>query len=237
MAVEKKVSKVEASEKAPEEATKVYIDLATSEEDVVAYDQAGAFLVFLKKRFRKLSKESLEALSHDNRKRYLEARKAVDDLIEASRPAPRAQIIDPLGGHEGALLNVKITDPKWEKEWHVCWKHCVEQDSLTRVGYKPVRAGEDPIECGLKPAGSTFVLKDPRDRHDLDLILMKVKQITYLQHMNAVAQASQDKVKGYREKFSSEVEESSEGRLKGSIEEEETEKVSLRRSDLRPVGS
>lgn len=222
-------------EKASEAGPEVYVDLATSEEDVVAYDQAGARLIFLKKRFRRLAKENLDALSHENQKSYLKVVGEMRADEEARRPPPRPKIIDPLGGHEGALLGVKITDKDWDKKWHVCWKHTLEQDTLSRVGYTPVRAGEDPVECGLKPAGSTFLLPDPRKREDLDLILMKISMTTYLQHQAAVSSESQDRVKGYRDKFSNEVEESSKGRLRGSAIEEETEAVQLRRSDLRPA--
>jgi hypothetical protein len=192
-------------------------------------------LVFLLKRFRTLNRENLEVLSHDNRVSYQKALAVIRAEMEAARPVPRAKIIDPLGGHEGALLDAKITDPKWGKKWHLCWKHAVTKDALARAGYTPVRAGEDPVECGLKPAGSTFLLPDPRDRKDLDLILMKIPMVTFLQHQTAVAAASQDKVKQIPEKFASDVEEGSKGRLKGVFIEEDTEEVQLRRSDLRPV--
>jgi len=213
----------------------IHVDLATSEEDVVAYDQAGAKLVFLLKRFRSLTRDNLEALSHDNQVSYRKALTMIKEEAEARKPVPRPQVIDPLGGHEGALLEVKFTDKTWAKKWHVCWKHTVEQDSLARVGYSPVRAGEDPVECGLKPAGSTFILKDPRDRKDLDLILLKVEMVKYIQHINAVSEASQSKVKGIKEAFSQQVEEGSKGKLTGMVEEEEPEAVSLKRSDLRPA--
>lgn len=215
---------------------RVYVDLATSEEDVVAYDQAGAFLVFNKKRFRTLSGDNLNALSHDNRKRYLQAKAALEADREALRPPPRAKIIDPLGRHEGALLDARVTDVAWGKKWHLCWKYCDEADSLAREGYTPVRAGEDPVECGLKPAGSSFILKDSRARADLDIILMKVSMTAYIQHQVAVSQLSTDKIKGYKDQFASEVSEQSEGRLKAAaLDEEEPEKVSLRRSDLKVV--
>jgi len=217
------------------EGPEVFVDLASSEEDVLGYDQAGAKITFLKKKFRRLSAENFQALSYENKKRYQQVLGEIRAEEEARRPAPRPQIIDPLGGHEGALLNVKITDKTWEKKWHLCWKHVVEKDALARVGYTPVRAGEDPVECGLKPAGSTFVLPDPRDRKDLDLILMKISKVTFLQHQTAVAEASRDKVKGYTEKFKADVEEGSKGRLKGVIDEEEPERVELRQSDIQPV--
>lgn len=229
----KKLSETE--EKEVQAPPKVYVDLATSEEDVVAYDQAGAEVVFLKRRFRTLSRANLEALSHVTRTEYQRTLKAVREEQEARRPVPRPQIIDPLGGHEGALLTVKVTDPAWAKKWHLCWKHACEQDSLSRIGYTVVRAGEDPVECGLKPAGSTFLLPDPRDRKDLDLILMKISMTTFLQHQSAVSAASQEKVKGAREKFSNEVKEESGGRLKATLEEGETEEVRLKRSDLTPA--
>ncbi len=226
---------VENEEKKTSEAPEVFVDLATSEEDVVAYDQAGAKLVFLHKRFRTLSRENLEALSHENQVSYRRELALVRAELEARRPVPRPQVLDPLGGHEGALLDVKVTDKTWEKKWHLCWKHVVEQDSLARLGYSVVRAGEDPVSCGLKPAGSTFVLKDPRDRKDLDLILMKVSMVTYLQHQTAVAEASQSKVKNLKEKFMTDVEEGSKGKLLGVVEEGATEAVQLKRSDLRPI--
>jgi hypothetical protein len=219
----------------PKGAPIIHVDLATSEEDTVAYDQAGAKLVFVHKRFRSLKRENLEALSHDNQVSYRKAVEEMKNEADARKPAPRPQVIDPLGGHEGALLDIKVTDPVWAKKWHTCWKHVVEQESLARVGYSPVRAGEDPIECGLKPAGSSFILKDPRDRKDLDLILMKVAMTRYLQHMTAVAEASRDKVRGLKEKFAQDVEEDSRGKLKGLVEEGPPEEVSLRRSDLRPA--
>lgn len=224
-----------AEEKIGTELPEVFVDLATSEEDVLGYDQAGAKLTFLKKRFRSLSRDNLEALSYENRKRYQKVLAEIQEEREASRPKATMQVIDPLGGHEGALLNVKVTDKKWEKQWHLCWKHAVEKDALERVGYSAVRAGEDPVECGLKPAGSTFVLKDPRDRKDLDLILMKISMVTFLQHQTAVAKASHDRVTGYKDKFMADVAESSEGKLKGHIDEEEPEKVELRRQDLTPA--
>ncbi len=218
-----------------EEPTIIHIDLATSEEDVVAYDQAGAELVFLKKRFRALSRDALEALSQKNKDSYRKTVREIREEREASKPAPRPQIIDPLGGHEGALLNVKITDKAWARKWHLCWKHAVEKDALMRLGYRVVRAGEDPVECGLKPAGTTFTLVDSKSRADLDLILMKIEMTTFLQHQTAVAEASRSKVKGIKEKFQSDVEEGSKGRLKGTWDEEEPEKVALKRSDLRPA--
>jgi hypothetical protein len=233
--IKEEVLKPEAEENTPETLPEIYIDLATSEEDVVAYDQAGANLIFLKKRFRRISKENLDALSKINRDSYLKTLREMRLDEEALRPPPRPKIIDPLGGHEGALLNVKVTDPKWEKTWHVCWKHTVEQDALARVGYIPVRAGEDPIECGLKPAGTTFVLPDPRKREDLDLILMKVRMTTFLQHQTAVAAESTARIKGYVDKFRGDVEEASKGKLKGAVIEEETEAVQLKRSDLTPA--
>jgi hypothetical protein len=230
-----KVKAVEAKEESSEQ-PKVYIDLATSEEDVVAYDAAGVHLIFNKKRFRKLSRESFEALSHDNQKRYLKAKAELEEEAEAKKPLPRLQVIDPLGGHEGALLNVKITDPLWAKKWHVCWQYAEQADIVSRAGYSKVIAGEDPIECGLKPAGTTFVMKDPRARADLDLMLMKIPMHIFLQHQNAVAQKSTDKLKGYRDQFAEEVAEGSDGKLRGAkLEQEPDEKVTLKRSDLRPV--
>jgi hypothetical protein len=227
------VKKVPGVKEASDEAPKVFVDLATSEEDVIGYDQAGAILIFNKKRFRRLSKENLDVLSYENKKEYMKTVKLLQDEEEARKPSPKAQIIDPLGGHEGALLEVRITDKEFEKKWHLCWKHAREADSLARVGYQKVVAGEDPVESGLKPAGTTFVIKDPRSREDLDLLLMKLPKHLFLQHQTAVAQASTEKIKGYRDKFLGDVTEESKGRLKGIIEDEPTEKMNLSSKDLR----
>jgi hypothetical protein len=222
--------------KEEKEEPKIYIDLATSEEDVVAYDAAGVMLIFNKKRFRRLSRENLEALSYENRQGYLKTQKIIEEEEEAKRPLPRAKIIDPLGTHEGALLTPTITDKAWEKKWHLCWKYANEAEALGKNGYSRVVAGEDPVECGLKPAGTSFLLADPRSRTDLDLILMKVPMHLYLQHQTAVAAASTDKIKGYKDQFNEEVAEQSNGRLRGkNLEEEPTEKAVLSRSDLKDM--
>lgn len=215
---------------------KVYVDLATSEEDVVGYDQAGAKITFLKERFRFLSKENLDVLSHDNRQSYLRTKALIQQELEDKKPKQILKVLDPLGGHEGAMMKVKVLEKEWQKKWHLCWKHAVEKDALMRLGYSLVVAGEDPVECGMKPAGTTFTIPDPRSRTDLDLVLMKLPMHIFIQHNTAVAKESQGKFAAFKDKFAADVEEGSKGRLKGKVfEDEPEEKVSLRQSDLRPV--
>jgi hypothetical protein len=228
--------------KAAKEAEKVpivSIDSSVSEEDVIAYDQAGVELKFEKKGFRFLSDRTLEALSHENRKRYQVVLGILKDEERARRPPPRPQVIDPLGSDEGALLNAVPANTAegkaWGKKWHLCWKYAQQAEAMGRYGYSVVRVGEDPVECGLKPAGSTFVMADSRGRKEMDLILMKIPMHLYLEHQRAVAAKSRDAVKGRREKFAGEVEEGSKGRLAASEIEEETEKVEIGPQDLTPA--
>jgi len=214
---------------------RIHINLAISEEDVIAYDQAGVELIFDKKGFRRLSRDTVEALGHENKKAYFKTLEVMKDEEAARRPAPRPKVLDPLGGHEELLLNARITDKEWAKRYHLCWKYCSQADSLKQFGYATVSAKDDPVECHAKTAGDTFQVRDPRGREDLDIILMKLPMHIYLQHQTAVSQTSQDRVKGYTDKFSGDVEEASKGRLKGVIEQGEPEKVQLAKGDLTPA--
>jgi hypothetical protein len=187
-------------------------------------------IFFTEKNFRVLPDHILRDLSHENRKRYYQVFAILQKKAEDSKPKQRLEIIDPLAGGESMMLRIV---PKGDegreflKRNHVSWQRSNEQEAWMRKGYRVVRAGEDPIECGMKPAGTTFVIADPMGRKDLDLIMMCVDMVTFLQHESAVAAKSQDRVKNVPMTFDDQVKDMTGGKARLFSEPEETETVKI----------
>jgi hypothetical protein len=224
------VSKVESPKEQVQERKRVFVDLDTSEEQVIAYEQAGAELFFTEKRFRVLADKTLADLSHDNRKRYYQTLQVIQKKVEDSKPKGRLEIIDPLAGGEQAMLRIIPKGKEGEeflKRNHISWQRANELDAWVRKGYRAIRAGEDPIECGLKPAGTSFVISDPMGRKDLDLLMMCVDMVVFLQHESAVAAKSSDRVKRVAPDWDDKVKDMTRGKAMGMKIEEEAERVTI----------
>jgi hypothetical protein len=189
---------------------KMRVAAGTTVEEILALDEKGVEVVFpYEEDFIELSDEDVEKLGRLSARQYFiaeGAHKAWVKQQESEKPTRGLQILDPLGASAGNKLKIlrklengKLVDVSqgWVdaqgKKWHPCWKRPDEIGECESMGYVRITQESDPdiLTRGATGVSSSRVIarKDGSD----DLIAMKIPQRIYLEHINAVALASQER--------------------------------------------
>jgi hypothetical protein len=187
------------------------ITLETTEAEIVALDSDGRTLEFDESAFKRLPDAVVQALSHENAKRYWVTLGAVD---RNARPKPtrKLEILDPLQGQEEKLMEIRALGPKGKeyfKRWHTYWAYLEKIDVAKAMGYTEITKDEAAAnELGIgvsSDAAGYYTIRSAGTFNSAtagkeELRLMKLPLEKYRAHMQGVAARSEDAVNKAREK-------------------------------------
>lgn len=215
-------------ENARKKAASLHVRASTSDSEMLQYDTEGVRLKFDSADFAERGDEVLSKLHYENSRDYflartewLQAKKAAD----RPKDAPRIEVLDPLARRAVDKINVRITDPEWEKRNHTFWAAAEDVEEHKEIGYRLVTK-DDPVKvrCGHNAADHIAL----RGKGGADeLVLMAVDKDRYEQHLQAVAKISQDKMKNApRAQLDADLDKTTRGKVKSiEVEEERTKAV------------
>ena len=174
------------------------VDILTAKQDILNADADGMTLRFDPQPgyFRELVEDEIRDLSNDNRVRYHTTEDVNRSLVqEASGRRPVGTsgldvIPTRVTGDSAARIQVHASAEQKEK-YHYYWAGAHEWRDLQKTGYSVVRGSEVETNC-LTPSDTHQILRNGQLEH----ILLKCPTEQFDAHTEAVAQKSQERIKG-----------------------------------------